>query len=234
MGHVFPELRAKQDHVEQVIQREEEAFNKTLDTGTDRSDVEYAGLVATSLLPAGANNWELQVELIGKLNEGGREGVEAYARERNPAWRIQDVPPLSAKAAFELYDTYGFPLDLTELMARERGLTVDVAGFNKLMEEQKARARAAQKKQVIELSQVETTTPTQFVGYDKLEAPAKVLEVVGSEGQDRRHPRHLATLRRDGRPGRRHRRTRTRRRALARGQHAESRRRLAALPGADD
>ena len=44
-------------------------------------------------------------------------------------------------------------------MARERGLTVDVAGFNKLMDEQKARARAAQKKQVIELSQIETTTP---------------------------------------------------------------------------
>ena len=58
-------------------------------------------------------------------------------------------------------------------MARERGLTVDVAGFNQLMDEQKARARAAQKKQVIELSQVETTTPTQFVGYDKLEAPPK-------------------------------------------------------------
>ncbi len=64
-------------------------------------------------------------------------------------------------------------------MARERGLTVDVAGFNKLMEEQKARARAAQKKQVIELSQVETTTPTQFVGFEKLESPAEVLEVVG-------------------------------------------------------
>ena len=78
-----------------------------------------------------------------------------------------------------LYDTYGFPLDLTELMARERSLKVDVDGFNRLMEEQKARARAAQKKQVIELSQVETTTLTQFVGYDKLEAPAKVLEVLG-------------------------------------------------------
>jgi alanyl-tRNA synthetase len=63
-------------------------------------------------------------------------------------------------------------------MARERGLTVDVAGFNQLMDEQKARARAAQKKQVIELSQIETTTPTQFVGYDKLESSAKVLEVV--------------------------------------------------------
>jgi alanyl-tRNA synthetase len=57
-------------------------------------------------------------------------------------------------------------------------LTVDVDGFNKLMEEQKARARAAQKKTVIELSQIETTTPTTFVGFDTLETPAKVLEVV--------------------------------------------------------
>jgi alanyl-tRNA synthetase len=42
--------------------------------------------------------------------------------------------------AFKLYDTYGFPLDLTQLMAREHGLTVDVAGFKLLMEEQRARA----------------------------------------------------------------------------------------------
>ena len=69
---------------------------------------------------------------------------------------------------FNLYDTYGFPLDLTELMARERGLTVDKEGFEKLMEEQRARARAAQKKEVISLSQIETTTPTKFVGYEKL------------------------------------------------------------------
>ena len=80
--------------------------------------------------------------------------------------------------AFKLYDTYGFPLDLTELMARERGLTVDKEGFEKLMEEQRARARAAQKKEVISLSQIETTAPTKFVGYEKLETPAKVLEVV--------------------------------------------------------
>jgi alanyl-tRNA synthetase len=63
-------------------------------------------------------------------------------------------------------------------MARERGLAVDVEGFNKLMDEQKARARAAQKKTVIELSQIETTTPTAFIGFDTLETPAKVLEVV--------------------------------------------------------
>ena len=62
-------------------------------------------------------------------------------------------------------------------MARERGLTVMLPAST-ADGRAEARARAAQKKAIIELSQVETTTPTQFVGYDKLEAPAKVLEVV--------------------------------------------------------
>jgi alanyl-tRNA synthetase len=52
---------------------------------------------------------------------------------------------ISGDAAFKLYDTYGFPLDLTELMARENGLKVDTAGFDELMEQQRSRARAAQK-----------------------------------------------------------------------------------------
>src|SRR5580765_5122386 len=64
-------------------------------------------------------------------------------------------------------------------MARERGLTVDVPGFNKLMDEQKARARAAQKKEIIELSQVESDAATNFVGYDQLDAQSRILEVVG-------------------------------------------------------
>ncbi len=63
-------------------------------------------------------------------------------------------------------------------MTRERGLTVDKEGFEKLMDEQKSRARAAQKKEVITLSQVETATPTKFVGFEQLKATAKVLEVV--------------------------------------------------------
>ncbi len=88
------------------------------------------------------------------------------------------VKQFPGRASFVLYDTYGFPFDLTELMARERGLTVDKDDFDKLMEEQRARARAAQKKEVISLSQIETTTPTKFVGYDNDEVLAKVLEVV--------------------------------------------------------
>jgi alanyl-tRNA synthetase len=62
-------------------------------------------------------------------------------------------------------------------MARERGLTVDKEGFDKLMEEQKARARAAQKKEVIKLAEIQTTAKTAFVGYEQLEIKTKVLEV---------------------------------------------------------
>ena len=152
MGHVFPELRAKQEHVEEVIQREEEAFNKTLDRG------------------------------IGVFEKyAARYSEESYGGQEDPvsSTTLKFHKTISGAEAFDLYDTYGFPLDLTELMARERGLAVDVAEFNNLMEQQKARARAAQKKQVIELSQVETNTPTEFIGYDKLEAQAKVLEVIG-------------------------------------------------------
>jgi alanyl-tRNA synthetase/REP element-mobilizing transposase RayT len=104
-------------------------------------------------------------------HEVSREGAGNNARGGR-------APQISGAFAFRLYDEQGFPLDLTELMARERGLTVDTADFEKLMDEQRARARAAQKKEVISLSQIETTTPTKFVGYEKLETSAKVLEVV--------------------------------------------------------
>ena len=121
--------------------------------------------------------WTLDAEVPSNAPGVSREGAGNSARGgRAPH---DSNSQLSGAFAFQLYDTYGFPLDLTELMARERGLTVDVAEFNRLMEEQRARARASQKKTVIELSQIETKSPTAFVGFDQLATPAKVLEVVG-------------------------------------------------------
>ncbi len=93
------------------------------------------------------------------------------------------TPVLPGDFAFKLYDTYGFPLDLTELMARERGLTVDTAGFEQHMQEQRARARAAQKKTVIELSEIETKEPTHFLGYDHDHTGADVAEVLNVKGK---------------------------------------------------
>jgi len=85
---------------------------------------------------------------------------------------------ISGEVAFRLYDEQGFPLDLTELLARERGLSVDHTGFEILMQQQRARARAAQKKEIISLSSLETTTPTAFSGFDSPETEAVVLEVL--------------------------------------------------------
>ena len=77
------------------------------------------------------------------------------ARQDGPvAHSTQITAQVSGAFAFRLYDEQGFPLDLTELMARERGLTVDKVGFKHLMDEQKARARSAQKKEVISVSEI--------------------------------------------------------------------------------
>src|SRR5206468_8801609 len=82
---------------------------------------------------------------------------------------ISQLKTVSGAEAFKLYDTYGFPLDLTELKARELGLSVDVASFEKLMEQQRSRSRGAQKKETIEVTSVQPLWgPTKFVGYDHL------------------------------------------------------------------
>src|SRR5262249_50464006 len=88
-------------------------------------------------------------------------GIELFEREGT----VLGAHGISGEFAFKLYDTYGFPLDLTELMGRERGLTVDVVGFEKLMNEQRERARKAQKKEEISVEQGELEVePTKFLG----------------------------------------------------------------------
>jgi len=88
---------------------------------------------------------------------------------------------LPGELVFKLYDTYGFPFDLTELMARERGMMVDVSEFERLMEEQRTRARGAQKKSEITIQPI-FKEKTKFVGYDHLESDAQLIRVVGKLG----------------------------------------------------
>jgi alanyl-tRNA synthetase len=243
MGDVFPEIRTRKTQVQETIRTEEEAFNKTLDSGIEvfetalrrRGDllevctkiepkVDSLRKLFTAMekepidefLPKAKADVESVAAETPRLDHNdfwlifGRQGISLlglgqmlakfYApdfkeKEENEAkFYVHGIltnlglgietaksitKGVSGRTAFTLYDTYGFPLDLTELMARERGLSVDTAGFEKLMDEQRARARAAQKKEVISLSQIETTTPTKFVGFDTLETKATVLEVVG-------------------------------------------------------
>lgn len=81
---------------------------------------------------------------------------------------------LSGEVAFKLYDTFGFPLDLTELILREHGMTADVAGFNTEMQKQKDRARNAAAVETGDWTKVHDGEP-EFVGYDETESTAHVL-----------------------------------------------------------
>ena len=86
--------------------------------------------------------------------------------------------------AFELFDSYGFPLDMTQLLASERGLTVDTAEFERLMEEQRARGRAAQKKEiVVAATEGEATglAATKFLGYEHTHAHAQLIDVIRAD-----------------------------------------------------
>ena len=107
------------------------------------------------------------------LDRGLRIFEEAYLKRNGQTF--------SAETAFMLSDTYGFPVDLTEVLVRERGLTLDLPSVEKLMDEQRERSRAAQEKEVI--TAAEETVPTEFVGFDHDEVKAQLLQVVRQENQ---------------------------------------------------
>ena len=199
MGRVFPEIEKHKERIKEVIRMEEESFNKTLDTGIhifeEGADLmDKMAAVATRTKTAGSmevrdQSGRVRTPIVGTvaLNTDGS---------------ISRV--LSGDFAFRLYDTFGFPLDLTELLARERGFSVDAVAFEALMEEQRNRGRASQKKTVIEISgvarivfgakgdltnatpaastseKIELTQlpPTKFIGFDNLQTVAAVQEVV--------------------------------------------------------
>jgi alanyl-tRNA synthetase len=121
MGDAYPELRAAQDKVGEVLKQEEERFFQTIANG---------------------------MEILDGALAGGAKVVDG-------------------ETAFRLHDTFGFPLDLTADVCRERGVTVDSPGFEVAMQKQRDQARAAGKFKVAQGLEYKGQ-PTQFHGYDTL------------------------------------------------------------------
>lgn len=101
---------------------------------------------------------------------------------------LKNKAEISGTDAFKLYDTFGFPLELTIEIAEEKGIKVDKEGFTLAMAEQKTRAKEARKKvnltdDLVYAQLIEKHGETEFVGYDELSCEAKVLEVIG-EGEN--------------------------------------------------
>jgi alanyl-tRNA synthetase len=111
-----------------------------------------------------------------------REEEEAFLRTLEKGLkRIEDIisnsgKTISGKDAFELYDTYGFPFDLTRLIAGERNLAVDEAAFTAEMQKQKDRSRAATAIDTEDWVIVNEGNSNEFVGYDQLETEAVLLK----------------------------------------------------------
>jgi alanyl-tRNA synthetase len=148
MKDVFPEVRAELPLIEKIVRREEESFNKTLDRGIEVFE------------KAIADRGRLK-RIVDQDNEAREGSAEVI---------------FPSRVAFELYDTYGFPLDLTALMARERGFSVSAVDFEKRMDEQRERARKAQKKSAITVHHTEDL-PTKFVGYESFEADGRLHKI---------------------------------------------------------
>ncbi len=110
------------------------------------------------------------------FNETLDRGLELFDKEATAQGSI------SGDFAFRLYDTYGFPIDLTQLLARERGLTVNTARFEELMEEQRQRAKAARKKQIVRALDLRTDKQTAFTGYSSDSATATITELHEADG----------------------------------------------------
>src|SRR5438309_4576875 len=137
MGDAYPELRAEEQRIREVIRTEEERFDETLEKGL-----------------------ALLEEATAKLKRENRQ-------------------MLSGDVAFRLYDTFGFPLDLTEDILRGESMAVDQPGFEKLMQEQRARGREARESTSME-SKIQLDRQVRFIGYDRLEGESSVLAIYGN------------------------------------------------------
>ncbi|WP_430737301.1 alanine--tRNA ligase [Psychrobacter sp. VH5] len=95
---------------------------------------------------------------------------------------LKDGDILSGEAAFKLYDTYGFPLDLTADITRERGIAINEAEFDEHMQAQRERARDAGKFDVDYSSVIQVESPTEFIGYEQLEEDGVSIDALYQDG----------------------------------------------------
>ncbi|TKC05988.1 alanine--tRNA ligase [Pedobacter frigoris] len=164
---VFEELVLQQDFVQKVVLEEEVSFLRTLATGIQRFD----------------NYTKKQAEFL--MSENAIEPEKSFEDQ----WVysiLKDQMVISGDFAFELNDTYGFPIDLTELMAREKRWSVDMDEYSKALLKQKERSRAATAVDTGDWVLVNPELEVEFVGYDDVEAETQIVKYrkVSAKGKE--------------------------------------------------
>ncbi|MDB5089463.1 MAG: alanine--tRNA ligase, partial [Mucilaginibacter sp.] len=149
---VFDNLVGQKDFVQKVVLEEENSFLRTLEKGLKRFE-----------------NYLSRSESIGKELQR-IDSIEAI-----PGFDISDKT-ITGKFAFELFDTYGFPIDLTQLIARERSLEVDMVEFERFLEFQKKQSRAATAIDTGDWVVLKDNDTVEFTGYDETESIAHIVK----------------------------------------------------------
>jgi alanyl-tRNA synthetase len=147
--NTFDELYIQKDFVQTVVLEEEISFLRTLEKGLQRMDK--------------------FIEKINNINDDRYKSIIGKVHNKQP--KI-----LLGTEAFELYDTYGFPIDLTQLISRENGILVDMQGFEAELQKQKNRSRAATAIDTEDWIIVSEGDESEFVGYNELEIHAQILK----------------------------------------------------------
>jgi alanyl-tRNA synthetase len=166
---VFPELDKQKDFVSKVIKEEEDAFLRTLGRGIER----FNNYVSSSnRFPESAKVW---------AGDGAKDVFQMVDDKIVPVDSKDFLKGIkngiiSGEFAFILNDTYGFPLDLTQLLAKEIGLDVDVDAFTIEMQQQKNRSRAASALDTEDWITLIDNVSNQFIGYDSLETKANIIK----------------------------------------------------------
>jgi alanyl-tRNA synthetase len=161
--NVFPELIKQADFVVNVIREEEISFYRTLALGMRR----FKNYVIPAFDPL-SGGYTADISDDEKIKQSYIDTQRKYYSQRK-----KEV--IAGEFAFELFDTYGFPIDLTELMAKEKGWVVDTEGFHSEMQKQKSRSRAATAIDTEDWIVLKEGN-NKFVGYDYLESKTEVLK----------------------------------------------------------
>lgn len=205
MGDVFKEIVEQKDTVKKIIKAEEESFNNTLDRGIDLFNEIVIRQIKQILQKVYS---EPNFVLIEKDTNKNDYLINAYHSKENASpffsiyisqWDkastnnyLKTTPIISGEDAFKLYDTFGFPVDLTRVMAEEIGFSVDEKRFDELMNEQRERARKSTKDKMASAHTLEeglqgfdisSSEPTVFTGYDELKTTAKIVGNKKDNGQ---------------------------------------------------
>ena len=207
MGQAYPHLRENAQRIAEILKVEEERFFETLahgmnmlDMSLDRQLAETKAKVINPKLRL-ISMWCEGVDWVNGykfiLDDAATPGAEVIIRltenleEKNKKFKNPVGPifernwtglVLQSDVAFKLHDTYGFPLDLTQDICRERGVIVDIDGFEKAMRHQKEKARAAGKFKMDKLLEYEGPAGL-FTGYDEMAHAACRVTALYADGQ---------------------------------------------------